>query len=145
MWARIVECMIGCWLLMSPFIFRHQPGETAMWANDLTVGAVLVVLSLASYWRPTEWAHWLLIPVGVWLVGFGRLGHVPPLEPALQNEIVVGLLLLMFAIVPNDASRPPRAWRQSPGERRGAADSADVRPVDSQPGKPAAVGNVDRQ
>lgn len=112
MWPRIVECMIGVWLLMSPFIFGHSPNETALWANDFAVGGALIVLSLASYWRPTAWAHWLIIPIGAWLVGFGRISGTPPLEPALQNAILVGLLVLMFAIIPNEASQPPRAWRQ---------------------------------
>jgi hypothetical protein len=32
----------------------------------------------------------------------------------MQNDIVVGLLLLMFAIVPNHATRPPRDWFRDP-------------------------------
>jgi hypothetical protein len=54
----------------------------------------------------------LLLPVGAWLIAFGRFQQSPPLPPALQNDLVVGLLLLMFAIIPNEASLPPRAWRR---------------------------------
>lgn len=111
MWARIVECMLGIWLVLSPFIFRHDAASARMWANDLGVGASLIVLALASYWRPTNWAHWLLIPMGIWLIAFGRLSGQPPLLPGLQNDVLVGLLLAMFAVVPNDASRPPAGWR----------------------------------
>jgi hypothetical protein len=111
MWARIVECMLGCWLLMSPFIFRHRPGEPALWINDLAVGSAVIVLSIASCWRPMGWAHLLLLFVGAWLIVFGRFQQAPPLQPALQNNLVVGLLLLMFAVIPNEASLPPRAWR----------------------------------
>lgn len=113
MWARIVECMLGIWLLMSPFIFHHTDDALGLWINDLAVGCILVVLSLASYWRPTAWAHWLILPVAMWLIGFGRFGSTPPLAGSLQNEIIVGLLLLIFAIIPNHASCPPHEWEPS--------------------------------
>lgn len=115
MWARIVECMLGCWLLMSPFIFGYEFGPDGdafeMLICDLTIGAALIVLSLASYWNPTRAAHWLLIPMAVGLLAFGRLATEPPLAPGHQNHIIVGLVLLMIAVVPNEASLPPRAWR----------------------------------
>ena len=110
MWARIAECMLGCWMLLSPFIFGHPSLQRELWINDLAVGATLVILSLASYWKPTSWAHLLLIPVGIWLVTFGRFLQAMPLEPAAQNQVVVGSILLMFAIIPNDASLPPKTW-----------------------------------
>lgn len=113
MWARIVECMLGCWFLVSPFVFGHSSRQTALWINDLAAGATLIVLSLASYGKLTAWAHWLLIPLGAWLVVFGRVLHPMPLQPAAQNQVVVGLLLLMFAIIPNEASLPPHAWRSA--------------------------------
>lgn len=112
MWARIVECMLGVWLLMSPFIFHHSGDAPHLWINDLTVGLALMVLSLASYWSKTRGAHWLLLVVAIWLIGFGRLNGTPPLEPALQNNLIVGLLLGMLAIIPNEASLPPVRWRQ---------------------------------
>jgi hypothetical protein len=34
-----------------------------------------------------------------------------PTPPALQNDLLVGVLLLMFAILPSEASLPPRSWR----------------------------------
>lgn len=112
MWARIVECMLGIWLLLSPFIFQHSRAATAQWTNDLAAGLMLIVLSLASYWKPTAWAHWLLLPMGGWLVGFGRLWSEPPIGPGFQNNILLGLVLLMFAVVPNEAAEPPVAWRR---------------------------------
>lgn len=113
MWPRIIECMLGVWLLLSPFIFEYSGNDIHLWASDFSSGIALIVLSLISYWKPTAWAHWLLLPVGAWLIAFGRLGASPPLSPALQNSIVVGLLILMVAIVPNNASQPPNEWRQS--------------------------------
>ncbi len=111
MWARVVECMLGCWLLMSPFNFGHPAEASAWWYNDLAVGSAIIILSLISYWGPTSGAHWLLIPIAIWLIGFGRLTSTPPLSAAEQNHIILGLLLAMFAIVPNHASQPPAGWQ----------------------------------
>ncbi|WP_425398004.1 SPW repeat domain-containing protein [Aeoliella sp.] len=111
MWARIIECMLGVWLLMSPFIFRHPADAAHLWTNDLAIGCLLMLLSLGSYWSKARGAHWLLLVVGVWLIGFGRFNGTPPLEPALQNELIVGLLICMLSIIPNEASLPPVRWR----------------------------------
>jgi hypothetical protein len=45
--------------------------------------------------------------VSCWLAGHGYVSAVRPGPPAAQNEIMVGLLLLLFAILPNDVNRPP--------------------------------------
>jgi hypothetical protein len=103
--------MLACWLGLSPFIFRHAADQRALWFNDLSCGAAVVVIALLSCWPPCRRAHLASIGVGLWLVGFGYLASPHPTPPALQNDIVVGGLLLMFAIMPSEASLPPRSWR----------------------------------
>lgn len=115
MWARTSECMLGLWLLMSPFLFRHT-GEPTMLANDLATGFAVAVFALASWWRPLAWAHLLTIFVGLWLVGFGRLSETPPLPAGAQNQILSGLVLLMLAVIPNEASLPPKTYRGAAGD-----------------------------
>jgi hypothetical protein len=112
MWARIVEVMMGCWLAVSPFIFRHSPEDRVLWFNDLLSATVVILLALVSFWPPLRFAHVANLAVGLWLIAFGFLAFPYPTPPALQNNVIIGLLLLMFAIVPNEASRPPRPWRQ---------------------------------
>ena len=111
MWARVVECMLGIWLWMSPFIFRHDPADAAIWINDLATGTILVVISLLSFWRPLKQAHWALLVVGAWLVAFGRLAESPPLAAGYQNHILLGLTVMMMAVIPSEASQPPDSWR----------------------------------
>lgn len=111
MWARIVEVMLGCWLAVSPFIFRHNPADRTMWLNDLLSALAVVVFALVSFWRPLRLAHVANVAVALWLIAFGFWAPYPP-ALALQNDIVIGLLLLMFAIVPNHANQPPRPWRR---------------------------------
>jgi SPW repeat len=112
MWARVVEVMIGCWLAISPFVFRHPPDQSAWWTNDLISGFIVVTLALLSFWTPTRHAHLALSGIAAWLIGFAYLSAAHPIPPALQNDMVVGLLLLMFVIIPDEATLPPKAWRE---------------------------------
>jgi len=115
MWGRIVEIMTAVWLMLSPFIFRAQDNATLVWVDVLT-GLSICALAGLSWWKPTRYAHVLILFIAIGLVVCGRLDGTPP-APAQQNHIVVGLFLLMIAIIPNDASHPPKAWR---------ANSADL-------------------
>jgi hypothetical protein len=112
MWPRVVEVMLGCWLVLSPFIFRHAAEQWGLWLNDMFCGAAVVAMALLSWWPPCRRAHLAIIGVGLWLVGFGYLSSPPPAPPASQNDMLLGVLLLMFAILPSEASLPPRSWRQ---------------------------------
>lgn len=111
MWPRNIELMLGLWLAASPFIYGHDSAEQAYWYADFAVATIVVACSLLSYWEPARYAHLGAALAGLGLIGFGFL--VPaPAPAAAQNEIIVGLLLAMMAIIPNEASEPPRQWRE---------------------------------
>lgn len=107
MWPRDLELTLALWLLVSPFVFGH-PDDAGWWATDLVCGAAMVVFALLSRWRPLRRAHLLHLVLVAWLVGYGW-SRSP--APAAQNELVVGLLLLMVAVIPSEANTPPRGWR----------------------------------
>ena len=112
MWARTVEVMLGLWLAASPFIFRHPADEPALWWSDLGCAFLVVTISLLSFWSRTAHAHFLNVLVALWLVGFGYFGSGDPPTPAAQNSLVTGLLLLLLAILPSQATLPPEEWRK---------------------------------
>lgn len=111
MFGRVIELMLGCWLILSPFIFRHPDGARAWWVTDLACGTAALLLALLSYWRPLRYAHLSTLLLGGWLAAHAWLAAGQDAAPALQNEIIVGLLLMMFALVPNQADLPPQRWR----------------------------------
>lgn len=110
MWARAVEVMLGLWLAASPFIFSHSPAEPRLWWNDLVCAGLVMTISLFSFWSRTTHAHLLNIAVALWLIGFGYLGFGDPPPAAAQNDVALGILLLMLAIIPSHATLPPKGW-----------------------------------
>jgi hypothetical protein len=103
--------MLGVWLMISPFVFRHAAGDTFLWVNDLGCGLLVIVLSCLAFWGPARHARLATVGVALWLVARAYVAAGHPAAPALQNELLVGLLLAMFAIIPNEAGEPPRSWR----------------------------------
>lgn len=112
MWPRVVEIMLGVWLALSPFVFRHPPGVRGYWINDFTCALIIITLSLLSFWHRTRHARLAQLLVAAWLIGFGYLFRSHPAPPALQNDVLVGWLLMMFAIMPNETNLPPVGWRE---------------------------------
>lgn len=112
MWPRVVEMLLGVWLLLSPFIFGHwQAGDTGLYASDFACAAAVILLALLSFAPRLGHAHLLNIAVAIWLMAWGYLGGGHPAAPGCQNAILLGLILILLAIMPNEASQPPTAWR----------------------------------
>jgi hypothetical protein len=111
MWARVSELMLGAWLVISPFVFRGTPGVEAYFVNDLICGSLAALFALLCFWRPTRRAHLATLALGTWLALFGYFSADRP--PAAQNDLVIGLLLMILAAVPTEASRPPIPWRDT--------------------------------
>lgn len=111
MWPRVVEGMLGCWMLVTPLVFRGTTSVEEYTTSALVSGAVVIVMALLSFWEPTRLARFVTLGVSLWLALHGYFAAERPGPPAAQNEIMIGLTLLLFAIIPNEATRPPRAWR----------------------------------
>jgi len=118
MWSRVVEFMLGCWLAVSPFVFQHKPGDALFWVMDWTCALLVIAFAMLSYWPPLRHIHVATAFVALVMIGYGRFTSPEDVAPALQNHILVGLLLLMFALVPNQASRPPRWWHSEASSLR---------------------------
>ena len=108
MWARVVEVMLGVWLLISPFVFGYQ--SQAFWINDYVTAAFIFLFSLSSFWKPWRYAHLLNIAIGIWLIAYGYIGAPYPPPPNLQSNVFIGWLLLIFSIIPNRAQEPSESW-----------------------------------
>ena len=118
MWPRVIEAMLGCWLLVSPFVFRGTDAVDDYTTSALVSGGLIIAMSLLSFWEPGRLARFGTLGVSLWLTAHGYFGAERPGPPAAQNEIMIGLTLLLLAVIPNEASQPPRPWRVESDEPR---------------------------
>jgi peptidoglycan/LPS O-acetylase OafA/YrhL len=112
MWPRIVEVMLGCWLVISPFIFHHGPEDAFLWRNDLACGSMIITIALLCAWRPLQRIHLLNLAAALWLIGVGFVAVASPPPPAYQNHVVLGALLIIFGIIPTRSEDGPDSWRE---------------------------------
>lgn len=112
MWARVVEVMIAIWLALSPFIFHHPAEERFLWVNDFICACLVALFALLSFWRPLRKIHLVTMVLALWLWSLGYGDFPEKASAAVQNFVVIGLLLLMTAIVPSDSERPSFSWQK---------------------------------
>lgn len=112
MWPRVVEIMLGVWLIISPFVLRYENEHLWMWFNDFSAGAFAMTFSLLSYRSSTRRSHLFLLILSGWLLCYGMFIVEQFDSAAAQNVVVIGLLLLMIAIIPSESSKPPVEWRE---------------------------------
>lgn len=111
MWPRVVEVTLGAWLLITPFVFRDSPAIHTYATNAMISGSVVIVASLLCFWRRADRSYFVTLLVALWLIGHGYFSAERPGPAPAQNEIMVGLLLLLFAILPTETNQPPGPWR----------------------------------
>jgi uncharacterized membrane protein len=110
MWPRVVEIMLGLWLMLGPLIFRLGPADRAMTVNHLVYGTATVVASLIAIRFPFIRA--VIVAIGLWLLGYGYAASGYFSAPGCQNLMIVGTLLCVLGIIPTDCLEPPRSWRE---------------------------------
>jgi len=110
MWPRIVEMMLGLWLVFSPLIFRLGPEDTALRIIDLACGAAVAALSLAAI--RVRLLRIAILVIGVWLLGYGYVAGWHPSPPGYKNLMVVGALVAVLSLIPTDCLTPTRSWRE---------------------------------
>jgi len=112
MWARVVEFMLAVWLALSPFILRYPSQETFFWANDFICAFLVALFALLSFWHPLRNIRFFIFGIALWLWGLGYTSFPDAAPPCQENSVVIGLLLLMLAIVPNHSHRISPSWQK---------------------------------
>jgi hypothetical protein len=113
MWPRISELALACWLVLAPMILGHAD-DSLHKIEDATYGVLVAVLALMSFVPRFRRAHLGIVAVATWMLVRGYFLSPTPPPAWAQNHLLVGLTLLMLAILPAEASKPPVAWRGSP-------------------------------
>lgn len=94
--ASSVNLVLGLWLIVAPFVLAFTG---AAFINDMLCGIAIAILAGMRVRHPTlatKPASWVNLAIGAWLI-------VAPFVlnylsgPAAWNDIIVGILVLMFA------------------------------------------------
>jgi len=110
MWARVMEIMFGAWLMMSPFVFAADPDEGFVDRNAMICGALVMIFALASYAPALRRIHLFTLLIAIWMIGVAYSDSLP--QSRVQNQVTVGILLLMTAVIPSWSHHPPKAWTE---------------------------------
>lgn len=106
MWARNCELILGVWLILSRFVFLSQDWD------GLVTGFFVILFAALSYHDKLNKMHLFQALPAAWLLYVGYTYPTPWLPFYLQNYILVALSILMFAIIPSNASDHPRPWKR---------------------------------
>jgi len=112
MWARSFEMALAVWLLMSCFVFEPTSVENPLFYPFMITATLIFAVAFAAYHPKSGKLHLLQAFFGCYLIGLAVLHETTPPPPNYQNAAVVGLFLLMFAIIPNRNTEPPKKWRE---------------------------------
>ncbi|MCW8193923.1 SPW repeat protein [Proteobacteria bacterium 005FR1] len=102
--ASGLNILLGIWLIAAPWVLGYS-GEPAMW-NESLVGIAVIVVAAIKLASPIRLAKisWVNVALGVWLIiapfvlhPGTPLGAVEGVSPALWNDIVVGIFIVVLS------------------------------------------------
>ena len=95
MWARILNTMIGLWLMIAPGIFNYSAAASD---NGHIAGPIVVTFSIVAIWEATRPVRKWNIPVAIWLlVAPWILGYENTI--AIVSDMGAGILVMIFSSV----------------------------------------------
>jgi len=95
MWARILNTVLGLWLMIAPALFQYS-GAAA--DNGHIAGPVIITFAVIAYWEATRGTRKWNYPIGIWLLlAPWILGYDNSV--AIISDMTTGALVLIFASV----------------------------------------------
>ncbi|WP_127845650.1 SPW repeat domain-containing protein [Psychroflexus aestuariivivens] len=95
MWARIINTILGLWLMIAPSFFEYSSLAAD---NGHILGPVIITFSVIAFWEATRVLRKWNYPIAIWLIiAPWVLGYENNI--AIISDIGVGVLVLLFASV----------------------------------------------
>jgi hypothetical protein len=94
MWARLINCGIGIWLMAAPAVLGY--GGTAA-VNDRVVGPVVASVACIALWEVTRPLRRLGLPLGLWLLVAPFVLGFP--RDAMLNSVLSGMAIAGLSMV----------------------------------------------
>ena len=88
----------GLWLAVAPLLLGYAPFEAVAWHNAF-IGLLVAALAASRAFGTTgAWADWVNVLLGAWMLVAPYLLRYEYAEFARNHDIVLGLLILGFAL-----------------------------------------------
>jgi hypothetical protein len=100
-WASWINFILGLWLIVSPFALKYSHVSRAV-PEDVILGILIAAFSLwmAATHEALATPAWLVVLFGIWVtIAPFVLGYSPQLASAVANDIIVGVVVLVLALV----------------------------------------------
>lgn len=115
-WSQIPLLVLGFWLIVSPFTFGYR--SVALTWSDIISGILVITFAVITFHTGRAWAAWANTFVGL-LLAFAPLAFWAPDAAAYANDVLVGALVVVFAVlVPMMMNMPgpevPLGWSYNP-------------------------------
>ena len=107
--ARYANMILGLWLFLTAFAWRHAP---AAWANTWIVGLLVVAVAIWGLTYPRLWRLNALL--GVWLI-VAAIAFPHILAASRWNNIVVGFLITVVSGIAWATGGEEQQLPRSPG------------------------------
>jgi SPW repeat-containing protein len=105
-WASWLNAILGVWLIISPWVVGYAGHSAALW-NTLITGIVILLVALAASRTADSSPSWLNVALGVWLIVSPWVLGYSLLEAATANDVVLGVIVGMLALVASLAKAAP--------------------------------------
>lgn len=95
----ILNILAGIWLIIAPFILGYSSITGALW-NDIIVGAAVLLFAIvrAVGDARANWASWIDLLLGIWLIIAPFAIGYSAISAALWNDIILGIAVVVFAL-----------------------------------------------
>jgi peptidoglycan/LPS O-acetylase OafA/YrhL len=110
MWPRYCEVLLALWLIASGSVLDNSdPAQYRL--VSVVAGILILILDLLSITLYKRYAYLLVLAVAFALLAFSFL-LAPAEAQGTQNLVIVALLLMIFGVLPTEATQPPLSWRK---------------------------------
>lgn len=108
-WTSGTNVLAGIWLVIAPFALAYNDIEGALW-NDIIIGVSVFVLALVRVGNPLQYegVSWTNFVLGIWLLAAPFVIGYSDTGPAVANDIILGVVVLILAAWSAYASRDVR-------------------------------------
>ena len=97
MWARVIEILVGLWVMSAPGILGILSERACN--NNYIVGPIIVTFATVALNEATRPCRWVVFVAGIWLmVAPFVLGHWVSEPTAAWSDIVAGGLATIFPL-----------------------------------------------